>query len=89
MQKTPWAKTGQAGPPGNGLNVQSHLRDLLMSDLGLPIQQAQEIADKFSQEVENAQWLETSRGTQFDRSSRSNDPRQLTQFPGNPELSDF
>ncbi len=50
-----------------GLNIQSHLRDLLMSEVNMPIEQAQAIADKFTAMATNSDWLETSTGVTWEK----------------------
>ena len=50
-----------------GLNIQAHLRDLLMSEASMPITQAQQIADMFAQTVQTSNWLELSSGLTFER----------------------
>ena len=73
MSKAPWLKVSQQEPlngvswpldrrRGPGLNIQGHVRDLIMSELNVPIQKAQEVADKFAEMVESSQWLELSNG---------------------------
>lgn len=57
----------QPGSQQAGLNIQAHVRDLLMSEASMPVAQAQQIADKFAQTVQNSSWVELSNGLTFER----------------------
>lgn len=52
---------------GVGLNIQAHMRDLLMSHANMEITQAQELADLFAQTVAASDWLELSNGMTFNK----------------------
>lgn len=52
---------------GAGLNIQAHMRDLLMSHANMEITQAQELADLFAQTVAASEWLELSNGMTFNK----------------------
>ncbi len=71
---------------GVGLNIQAHMRDLLMSHANMDIQQAQTLADLFAQKVTESDWLETSTGLTFEKSfdpaeAKQERERQRSPFP--------
>ena len=51
-----------------GVNVSSYLRDLIMSELNVPLKEAQRIADIFDEMVSSSDWVETLGGVLFKKS---------------------
>lgn len=52
---------------GVGLNIQAHMRDLLMSHANMDIAQAQQLADLFAETAAASDWLELSSGMTFNK----------------------
>lgn len=68
IKTTQQNQQNQQDQRGVGLNIQAHMRDLLMSHTSMDIQQAQSLADMFAQKVTESDWLETSTGLTFEKS---------------------
>lgn len=51
-----------------GVNVSSYMRDLIMSELDVPLKEAQRIADIFDEMVSSSDWVETLGGVLFKKS---------------------